>query len=137
MTDTSKFQHNAVLLIDDNELDNYVNEKVILTNQFAKTVYVNTSARGALEFIRNLNMLGKDAVAIYPTVIFIDINMPGMSGFDFIRYFEEKAEENLVRPKLVILTSSTSNEDKLLALEAGEHVQFLNKPLTEQHLQNI
>jgi CheY-like chemotaxis protein len=70
-------------------------------------------------------------------VIFIDINMPEINGFEFIEYFEQKKSENLLAPKLVILTSSLNSQDKLLALEASEHVAFFNKPLTPEKLDEI
>jgi CheY-like chemotaxis protein len=132
-----EYKFESVLLIDDNELDNYVNKKIIEANRFSKRVYVNTSAQSALEFIHNMNAIGKDAMQLYPEVIFIDINMPVIDGFQFIEFFQKTADKNLRKPKLVILTSSIAAEDKLLAMEVTEDVLFLNKPLTKEHLKQI
>src|SRR5688572_473486 len=131
------FKFNTVMLIDDSELDNYISEKIIENNRFAKRIYSNTSAKSALEFLHNMNIMGNTFVELYPKVIFIDINMPMMDGFQFIEFFEKSAEENLFKPKLVILTSSVYKEDKLLALEVSEDVMFLNKPLTTAMLDAI
>jgi CheY-like chemotaxis protein len=137
MSQSEKFKNKAILLIDDNELDNFVNQRVIQNHRFSEHVYAVTSARSALEFINNLNQLGKGSSSLFPTVIFIDINMPEINGFEFIEYFEQKKSENLLAPKLVILTSSLNSQDKLLALEASENVAFFNKPLTPEKLDEI
>src|ERR1041384_951852 len=79
-----KFRFKQVMLLDDNELDNFINEKIIEASHFSERVYLTSSGKSALEFLNNLNVSGHESDGIYPEAIFIDINMPMMDGFQFI-----------------------------------------------------
>lgn len=132
-----KYTYNNVMLIDDSELDNFINEKTLEGNHFAKKVYVHTSAKSALEFLSNLVTMGAEYSDVYPHVIFIDLNMPMMDGFQFIEQYKKNTEASLKKPKLVILTSSVYNEDRQKANEISSDIIFLNKPLTKAMLDTI
>ena len=132
-----KFTYQSVLLIDDNDLDNFINQKVIESAYFAKDVYMNTSARSAIEFLENL-MKTSVGEELLPDVLFVDINMPVMDGFQFVSYFEEKLLSGLKRvPEIVILTSSLSPTDEERSKNCGVKVHFLRKPLTVEMLKGI
>ncbi|MBL7933254.1 MAG: response regulator [Bacteroidia bacterium] len=132
-----KYKYTNVMLIDDNELDNFINEKTIEANNFSKRIYSNTSAKSALEFLKNLVTMGAHHNDIYPEVIFIDINMPMMDGFQFIEAFKSETEEKMNKPKMVILTSSVYFEDRQKTKEIDKDIVFLNKPLTQEALESI
>lgn len=132
-----KYTHRHVMLVDDSELDNFINEKIIESSCFSKNVYVNTGSKSALEFIRNLKLITDVNEAIFPEVIFIDLNMPIIDGFQFINYLNELNDERVKECKLVILTSSVHPEDRKKAAAISENIKFLNKPLTEQMLEGL
>jgi CheY-like chemotaxis protein len=132
-----RYKYNNVMLIDDNELDNFINEKILEANHFSKKIYVNTGARSALEFLNNIVTMGEDYTGTYPEVIFVDINMPIMDGFQFIEYHKKNLDEKMHKPKIVILTSSVYHEDKQKANEISKDIIFLNKPLTQAMLETI
>ncbi len=68
-------------------------------------------------------------------VIFLDIRMPRMDGFDFL---ETLAEMNICKHvKVVMLTSSTRSEDKARAFSYKAVVEYIEKPLTEQVIKKI
>jgi CheY-like chemotaxis protein len=126
-----KYTYDSVLLIDDNVLDNFINEKMVEINFFAKKVYVSTSGTSALEFINNLCIIEESGDKRYPSIIFIDLNMPNMDGFAFIEKFKKINIENLKKTKIVMLTSSVNIEDKIRAEGIEGGVSFVNKPLTK------
>jgi CheY-like chemotaxis protein len=132
-----KYRFENVMLIDDSELDNFINEKMVAANHFSKRVYVHTSAKSALESISNLALVSEKTPEILPEVIFIDLNMPVMDGFQFISQFKSDYEQALHQPKLVILTSSVSKDDQQKARSISPDILFLNKPLTEKLLEKI
>ena len=132
-----KCKYKQVMLLDDNELDNFINEKVIEASQFAEKVYITSSGKSALEFLNNLSTSGQVADSIYPEAIFIDINMPMMDGFQFINNLKLMQSAKTKSCKLVILTSSIYPEDKTKAMELSKDIVFLNKPLTTEMLNTI
>ena len=130
-----KFAH--VMLIDDSDLDNFINEKTIEANNFAEKVYVHTSAKSALEFLSNLERMGPAFTEAYPSVIFIDINMPMIDGFQFIEQYRKGPGKQHQATRLVILTSSVNKEDRAKAGSLSGDIVFYNKPLTRQMLEDL
>jgi CheY-like chemotaxis protein len=124
----------TVMLIDDSEIDNFINQKVIESNYFAEKIYVNTGGISALEFLKNLTVNEELMAQLLPKVIFIDLNMPLMDGFQFIGQFLQLPSRLNKQTKLVILTSSFNPEDKEKANQLFKEVLFLNKPLTDEGL---
>jgi CheY-like chemotaxis protein len=131
------FKYNYVMLLDDNELDNFINQKTIEATHFSNKVYINTSSKSALEFLTNLEISSSETVTIFPQVFFIDINMPMIDGFQFIENFKNKFPDKFTSLKIVILTSSVSPIDKEKALKISKNITFLNKPLTKEALNQI
>jgi len=129
-----KYQH--IMLIDDSELDNFINERILQSAHFARNIYVHTSGRSALEFMNNLKTLGEGFTGANPEVIFVDLNMPFMDGFQFISQFR-KTYGATTSPRLVILTSSVNEDDKNKTHGLDGNVTFLNKPLSINLLQLI
>lgn len=131
------FKYNYVMLLDDNELDNFINQKTIEATHFANKVYINTSSKSAMEFLTNLEISSSETINIFPEIIFIDINMPMIDGFQFIENFKNKFPDKFTSMKIVILTSSISPIDKEKTLEISKKIVFLNKPLTQDALNQI
>lgn len=129
--------YNYVMLIDDNELDNFINHKTIEANHFANKVYVNTGSKSALEFLKNLEISGTETLTIFPEVIFIDLNMPMIDGFQFIENLQALLPNSITTVKLVILTSSITPSDKERAYKISKDILFFNKPLTKEMLDQI
>jgi CheY-like chemotaxis protein len=132
-----KYKYNSILLVDDNELDNFINEKILEANQFSKKNYICTSAKSAIEFLNNILEMGEGYTEAYPEVIFVDLNMPLMDGFQFIDYFMKNLSKKLKDPKIVILTSSVFPKDASIAASISKDIIFLNKPLTQLDLVSL
>lgn len=124
------FKYATAMLIDDSEIDNFINQKILESNFFASKIYVNTGGVSALEFLKNLAVNDN----LVPQVIFIDLNMPLMDGFQFISQFMKLPEKLISQSKLVILTSSFNPEDREKAHTLYSDILFLNKPLTDESL---
>lgn len=130
------FKHKYVMLLDDNELDNFINERVIEDCHFAEKIFVNTSGKSALEFINNLILIDK-AEKAFPEAIFVDLNMPMMDGFQFIENMKKIPDKKVQDCKFIILTSSIYPEDRNRAMNLSSNITFLNKPLTRDMLEQI
>ncbi|MFM7217945.1 MAG: response regulator, partial [Bacteroidota bacterium] len=127
------FKFDRVLLIDDNDIDNFINERMITTSHFSKSVVVKNSGEGALSF------LSENAAdnAKLPEVIFLDLNMPAMDGFGFLAEYEKLPESIRKFCKVVVLSSSISPEDINRASMNPYVLKYVNKPLGEKYLDAI
>ena len=72
-----------------------------------------------------------------PDVVFVDLNMPVLNGFQFIEKFYELPEDMVKKSQIVILTSSLNSRDKEIASRLNPDIKFLSKPLTPEALSTI
>ena len=129
----SEPKYRTVMLIDDNEIDNLINQKMIEAAAITKHIYTHTGAKSAIEFLRNIEKL-EVADKVLPDVIFLDIDMPLMDGFQFLDEFEKFG--NLVKKKckIVMLTSSINPQDFNKAKKYLNVKLYLNKPLSHESI---
>ncbi|MFM8432617.1 MAG: response regulator [Bacteroidota bacterium] len=134
MKNTDKpFKFDRVLLIDDNDIDNFINERMITTSHFSKSVVVKNSGEGALEYLKEV----EGDMARLPEVIFLDLNMPAMDGFGFLAEYEKMTDTVRKFCKIVVLSSSISPEDINRASMNPYVLKYVNKPLGEKYLDAI
>ncbi|MDH3708787.1 MAG: response regulator [Cyclobacteriaceae bacterium] len=122
-----------VMLVDDNETDNFISKRIIEITKFARNVIIKSSGKSALEYIG----AHRNEPSKLPDLIFLDINMPIVDGFVFLYEFEKFAE--LVKNKCrVIILSSSDNKRDIDKIVNNDHViKFITKPLTESELGEI
>jgi len=108
-----------------------VNKKLLESNGFAENVSAYQSALEALDFIK------KAKQSELPDVIFLDINMPEMDGFEFLDAFALLFETTHQQCKIIMLSTSDSFKDLNRANKNSLIKKFLNKPLTAQTIQAI
>ncbi len=133
--DTSKKpKYFAVMLIDDNEIDNLINQKMIESVGIAEQIYVHTGAKSGIEFLRNIEKLTDYSDKILPDIIFLDIDMPLMDGFQFLDLFSKLNANTRNRCKIVMLTSSINPQDISKSKNYDYVFKYINKPLTNKNL---
>ncbi len=125
--------YNSVMLVDDNEIDNIINEKIIEANSFADRILVFQTGQEALEFLEANQNDEKNL----PEIVFLDINMPIMDGFQFLEDFEKFSEIVLDKCKIIMLSSSISPKDIDRAASSKYVKKYLNKPLNARYLEAI
>lgn len=123
----------TIMLVDDNETDNFIHKRVIELSGFADEIIIKNSGKNALEYLES-NARNTEKL---PDVIFLDINMPIVDGFVFLFEFENFPDEIKEKSKIVILSSSDSKRD-IDRIVDNEHVlHFITKPLSEEALENL
>ena len=128
-------KNKTIMLIDDNDIDNFINEKLIKSYYFAENVYVHTSTKSALEFLHNIEVtLGEIPEDLIPSYIFLDINMPILDGFHFLDEFEKVAPNLKKKIKVSMLTTSLNPLDIEKSKMYPNVIKFIHKPLTEAEL---
>lgn len=122
-----------VMLIDDNDTDNFISKRIIEITQFAEQVEVKNSGQHALEYlfehVNNTEQL--------PSLIFLDINMPVMDGFMFLYEFENMPTAVRDKCRVIILSSSDNKRDIDKIINNQSVIQYVTKPLTQNVLEEI
>ncbi len=128
-----KYAVKKVLLVDDNDTDNFINRRIIELTKFAQEVEVRNSGKSALEYFESKF----DDLDSLPDLVLLDINMPIVDGFVFMYELESFPQELKDRVKIAVLTSSDNKRDMDQML-ANEHIiKFITKPLTSEELDKI
>lgn len=113
----------SILFVDDDEVSNFLGATVMRTMNVARQVTLSTDAGEALELV------AKESIDI----VLLDINMPVMTGFEFLDALRQLEEtEHIVVPAVFMLTSSTNQMDRTKAEQYPMVKGYLTKPLTEE-----
>ncbi|MDQ3394260.1 MAG: response regulator [Bacteroidota bacterium] len=122
-----------VMIVDDNDTDNFISKMIIEITKFADEVEVKNSGKSALEFLGN----NEGNIDKLPDLIFLDINMPIVDGFVFLYEFEKFSEALKNKCKVIILSSSDNKRDIDKIVNNDHVIKFITKPLTEKALNEI
>lgn len=117
-----------IWIIDDNEIDTFILETFLRKLIFGAKIHCANHGGEAIEWLEN-----KDKP--YPDLIFLDINMPVMGGLRFLQ--EWTARGHTGDSSIVMISSSFLATDKQSALMFADVVDFIEKPPSEQRLNDI
>ena len=120
---------NSILLIDDDDADNFFH--TIAIKKMDNDIEIRTAENG-VEALKMLNQEGSP-----PDLIFLDINMPKMNGWEFLQEFKKLETRFKAKAIIVMLTTSDSPEEIRQAQQTPEVVGFETKPLTTAKLKLI
>lgn len=113
----------TIILVDDQPIVNFITRKLLEIEGFNEDVLDFTNPEKALAYLE-----GKQN-----TLIFLDLNMPEMNGWQFLDYLKSKSQKH----KIVILTSSTSAVDKNRAKEYDSVIKYIEKPLNKDKIKEL
>lgn len=119
-----------VLLVDDEEVDNFIHEKIIKNAAYSNDIVVTTSAKGALSYLEN-------HLSKFPELILLDVKMPAMNGYEFLQNFA-KFPKAITDSCSIIALSSLVDEAEIARIRDLPYISgFFSKPLTEGKLREI
>ncbi len=122
----------SILLIEDDKITNYINERLIRRLNIASTI---ETALNGLEALKALNKK-KDEGRPMPNLILLDINMPVMDGFEFLQKYQSLTADDKKETIIVMLTTSTHIRDMDKLLSSGT-IDVVNKPLSQEKLLQV
>lgn len=120
--------YSSIILIDDDPINNLINRRLIAKLEIANKIEVFLEAEKAIQRIQQStdesNML-----------IFLDINMPVMNGWDFLNRYLKLFKDR--RDTIIVLSSSIDIQDKNKALGFSCVEGFIEKPLSPEKIKNL
>ena len=127
----TKFEN--VMIIDDNVIDLYIASRMITKNIFGNNVLAYTKAQEALDYLRD-NQNNEEAL---PQIIFVDIYMPIMSGFEFLTSYNDLPEKVKNYCQVYVLSSTIDDYDIVRASTDVNIISFQVKPINKDFLDKI
>ena len=123
----------TILLIDDDEATNFINKRAIEQIDCTQNIVVKENGIEALEYLTTY----LDGAYPQPDLIFLDINMPAMDGWEFLKEYGNLEVNQRAKTVIVMLTTSLNPDDKGKAKVIPLISDFMSKPLTTEKLELI
>ncbi|GEC80118.1 response regulator [Flavobacterium aquatile] len=127
----AKFEN--VMIIDDNVIDLYIASRMITKNNFGNNVLTYSKAQDALDYLKD----NQDNEAVLPQIIFVDIYMPIMSGFEFLTSYNALPEKLKNYCHVYVISSTIDDYDIIRASTDVNIISFQVKPITKDFLDKI
>ncbi|WP_333808670.1 response regulator [Flavobacterium sp.] len=121
-----------IMIVDDNEFDCYITSKVINNVDATVDIMEFNSSLTAIQYLEEF----QSSPEKLPHLIFLDIYMPLLDGFDFIEKFNEFSDVIKSHTKICIL-STTVDDMYIHKAKVNESILFTSKPITKEFLQSI
>ncbi|MFY0672907.1 MAG: response regulator [Bacteroidia bacterium] len=125
---------NKVYLVDDDEINNFICTNILRKISFCDDVVAYESGTEAIDALKDAINNGQNDI---PDVIFLDINMPIMNGWDFLEEFKGLKSQIEKKVSLFMLSSSIYQADVEKSKQYDDVVDFVTKPLNADVLNDI
>jgi two-component system, chemotaxis family, chemotaxis protein CheY len=122
-----------IMLIDDDDIFLSLTRFYLEQSNIVEELYSFSCGIEAQKYLESCDKKNDS----FPDFIFVDINMPGMDGFEFVDLFDKKFARRFPQTNLMMLTSSISKREKTKGMQSPSVKGFLEKPLTENMLEKI
>lgn len=123
----------TVMIIDDDMVDLYIISRMITKNNFGKNVLHYSEAQKAMKYLQE----NQDNISKLPQIIFMDIYMPLMSGFEFLEAYDKLSTTLKNYCKTYIISSTIDSEDIARSSSNKNVVSFHVKPINKEFLDRI
>lgn len=123
----------CIMLIDDDHPTNVLHRLIIESSRLVKKIIIFDNGADALIYLNGFFNKAHPK----PDIIFLDINMPGMTGWEFLDEYKKLPEEKKIDTQLLMLSTSSHPEDLARAEQEDIVKEYLFKPLTEEIVHKV
>lgn len=125
--------YKLAVIIDDDPISILVCETMLRKADFVVSIHSFNQAEEGLAFLKTRFNTGEGL----PDFIFLDVQMPGMDGWDFLKKYSTLPNLPAKAPHVVMLSALSDPEDKQKASEDELVIDFIEKPITLEALENF
>jgi CheY-like chemotaxis protein len=122
-----------ILYIEDDPVTAMLFKMIIRKNEFSETIDVCEDGMKALDYFENLKISKEEA----PQVLFLDLNMPVLTGWEFLDIFKTRFSNDFPNLKILVVSSSVDPTDLQLANNNPMVMSFLSKPIDKIKLNSL
>ncbi len=122
-----------ILYIEDDPVTAMLFKMIIRKNEFSETVDVCEDGMKAVEYFENLKVTKEEP----PQVLFLDLNMPFLTGWEFLDIFKTRFAADFPNLKILVVSSSVDPTDLQLANKNPMVMSFLSKPIDKIKLNSL
>lgn len=124
-----------ILCVDDDPITLMLYKMVIAKASFTEEIITAKNGQEALDYYDNLKATNE----LYsPELIFLDLNMPVMGGWEFLDNFIKEDYENFnIKTKVIVLSSTIDPTDIEKSKKYSNVIDFMSKPVTKEMLENL
>ncbi len=128
----------GVLLIDDDDTTNFLNRRLLERLEVTDSIRTFVNGKQAFDYLYNISNNNYDPGNkdyFVPQLIFLDINMPVMDGFEMLDLYERLNDDFRKNIVMAVLTSSTHPQDTETSRKYA--AEYLTKPLSIEKVKNL
>lgn len=130
--ETSSFKYYHVMIVDDSKSDLAYHKKILESMNYAREIIAYDDPEEALNYIRDrIDNVGENKI---PDIILLDLDMPNMSGFDFIEEFDQFPKLLISKTKFIVVSASEDYEDIERSAQYPNVIKYIIKPLKKLDL---
>jgi len=120
-----------ILCVDDDPITLMLCKKVIIKASFSNEIITSQNGEEALQYFNTLKSANTgQQLKKHPQLIFLDLNMPVMGGWEFLDHFNSEAFSEFKNIKIIVLSSTIDPEDLEKSKTYPMVIDFLSKPIT-------
>lgn len=127
----------CILLVDDDEPTNYLNRMTLENANCTSHIQIVQSGQDALDFLSHQGKYKDRPDCPHPELIFLDINMPAMDGWEFLEKYKTLPADQKASIIVIMLTTSLNPDDESRARALPEVDGFEHKPLKADRLKEV
>jgi CheY-like chemotaxis protein len=128
MIDKLETKFERIMVIDDNNIDRYITIHLIAKNNFGEKILEYSTAVEALKYLQE----NQNNISLLPQVIFVDIYMPVLSGFEFLTAYDGLSPVLKNNCKVFVVSSTVSDDLEFVLFRDKNVVSFLRKPIDRE-----